>query len=102
MSDNGQNSALVGTLLNMINRLSVSGLRRPVLYHGWLVVAAAFLVAFFGFGLGFYGPGLYLWELEARHGWPIAELAPAITVYYALDHDGSSPWAKGSAGCCRA
>jgi MFS family permease len=23
-------------------------------------------------------------ELEARHGWPIAELAPAITLYYAL------------------
>lgn len=85
VSDNGQNSsAVVCTLLNMINRLGVSGLRRPALYHGWLVVAAAFLVAFFGFGLGFYGPGLYLLALEARHGSSIAELAPAITLYYAL------------------
>lgn len=85
VSDNGQNSsARVCTLLNMIDRLGVSRLRHLVLYHGWLVVAAAFLVAFFGFGLGFYGPGLYLLELEARHGWSVAELAPAITVYYAL------------------
>ena len=56
----------------------------PALYHGWLVVAAAFLVALFGFGLGFYGPGVYLVALEARHGWPVAELAPAITLYYAF------------------
>jgi MFS family permease len=85
VSDNGQNSsARVGTLLNMISRLGVSSLRRPLLYHGWLVVATAFLVACFGCGLGFYGPGLYLLELEARHGWSITELAPAITVYYAL------------------
>jgi len=34
--------------------------KRPALlpYHGWLVVAAAFLVALYGFGLGFYGPGI--------------------------------------------
>ena len=31
--------------------------RKPALlpYHGWLVVAAAFFVALYGFGLGFYG-----------------------------------------------
>ena len=34
------------------------------LYHGWLVVAAAFLVALYGFGLGFYGPGIYLVALK--------------------------------------
>jgi len=54
------------------------------LYRGWLVVAAAFLVAMFGFGLGFYGPGVYLVALEARHGWSTAQLSPAITLYYAL------------------
>jgi MFS family permease len=54
------------------------------LYRGWLVVAAAFLVAMFGFGLGFYGPGIYLVALEARHGWSTAQLSPAITLYYAF------------------
>jgi MFS family permease len=54
------------------------------LYHGWLVVAAAFLVAMFGFGLGFYGPGIYLVELTTRDGWSTAELSAAITLYYVL------------------
>ncbi|MBV8119293.1 MAG: MFS transporter [Alphaproteobacteria bacterium] len=68
----------------MTDRLAICPLRPPPLYHGWLVVVAAFLVAFFGFGFGFYGPGLYLLELETRHGWSVAGLAPAITGYYAL------------------
>jgi hypothetical protein len=51
---------------------------------GWLVVAAAFLVAMFGFGLGFYGPGIYLVALLARHGWSTEGLSSAITVYYVL------------------
>src|SRR5215468_2903074 len=54
------------------------------LYRGWLVVAAAFLVALFGFGLGFYGPGIYLVVLKARHGWSIGELSSVITTYYVL------------------
>jgi MFS family permease len=54
------------------------------LYRGWLVVGAAFLVATFGFGLGFYGPGIYLVALKARHGWSTGELSSAITVYYVL------------------
>jgi MFS family permease len=54
------------------------------LYHGWLVVAAAFLVALYGFGLGFYGPGIYFVALKALHGWPIAELSSEITTYYVL------------------
>ena len=64
---------------------SITG-KRPLLplYHGWLVVAAAFLVALYGFGLGFYGPGIYLVTLKALHGWPIAELSSAITTYYVL------------------
>src|ERR1700730_5238352 len=53
-------------------------------YRGWLVVAAAFLVALCGFGLGFYGPGIYLVALKALHGWPTSELSSAITTYYVL------------------
>jgi MFS family permease len=54
------------------------------IYHGWLVVGAAFLVAAFGFGLGFYGPGIYLVALQARHGWSAAAISSAITTYYLL------------------
>jgi MFS family permease len=60
--------------------------RKPTLlpYHGWLVVAAAFLVALSGFGLGFYGAGIYLVTLNEIHGWPISELSSAVTTYYVL------------------
>jgi MFS family permease len=58
--------------------------RLPRLYHGWLVVAAAFLVALYGFGVGFYGPGIYLVALKELHGWPVDELSWAITTYYIL------------------
>ena len=55
-----------------------------LLYHGWLVVAAAFLIALYGFGIGFYGPGIYLVALSELHGWPTSELSSAITTYYVL------------------
>src|SRR5580704_16818312 len=60
--------------------------KKPALlpYHGWLVAAAAFLVALYGFGLGFYGPGIYLVALRALHGWTTRELSSAITTYYVL------------------
>jgi MFS family permease len=48
------------------------------------VVAAAFLVALYGFGLGFYGPGIYLVALNSLHGWSVEELSSAITIYYVL------------------
>ncbi|HWL18126.1 MAG TPA: MFS transporter, partial [Bradyrhizobium sp.] len=54
------------------------------IYHGWLVVGTAFLIAFFGWGIGFYGPGIYLVALQQRHGWLTADIASAITTYYLL------------------
>jgi len=54
------------------------------IYHGWLVVGTAFLIALFGWGIGFYGPGIYLVALRERHGWPTADIASAITAYYLL------------------
>src|SRR5215470_8897995 len=54
------------------------------LYHGWLVVGLAFLVAVFSWGLGFYGLGIYLVALRASFGWSAADIAAAITVYYIL------------------
>jgi MFS family permease len=58
------------------------GSTRP--YHGWLVVGAAFLVALYGWGIGFYGPGIYLVELRERLGLSTAEISFAVTQYYLL------------------
>jgi MFS family permease len=54
------------------------------LYHGWVIVAVAFLIAVFSWGLGFYGLGIYLVALRAHFGWSAADIAAAITVYYIL------------------
>jgi MFS family permease len=54
----------------------------PRYFHGWTIVGCAFCIAVFGWGLGFYGPGLYIARLNALHGWPIATLSAAVTLYY--------------------
>jgi MFS family permease len=53
-------------------------------FFGWKIVFLAFVVAFFAFGTGFYSLGIYLVALNARHGWSIAFISLAITVYYVL------------------
>src|SRR6516165_11774319 len=84
-SDNGQRSPGEAIKFRtMDSRLVIERSRASGLYHGWFVVAAAFLVALFGFGLGFYGPGFYLVALKARHDWSIGELSSVITIYYVL------------------
>jgi MFS family permease len=65
-------------------RNETAGISASSLYHGWLVVAFAFLVALFSWGLGFYGLGIYLVALRASFGWSAADIATAITVYYIL------------------
>lgn len=52
--------------------------------ESWRVVWVAFVVAVFGWGLGFYGPAVYLPTLHATRGWPIATLSTAITAHYLL------------------
>jgi len=52
------------------------------MYHGWKVVACAFLIAVFGWGFGFYGIGVFLAELVERRGWATSVVASAITVLY--------------------
>lgn len=59
---------------------AIPGNRR--LYYGWIVVLCAFLVALFGWGLGFYGSSVYLAELGRLHGWTAATIGSAITLYY--------------------
>ena len=51
-------------------------------FHGWRVVWAAFVLAVFGWGLGFYGPPVFLKVLHEQRGWPIALIATAVTVHF--------------------
>ena len=71
--------------MNFLNRSETTApAANTGIYHGWVVVGAAFLIALFGWGIGFYGPGIYLVALQQRHGWPTAEISSAITTYYLL------------------
>ncbi len=50
--------------------------------YGWRIVAAAFVLAMFGWGLGFYGPPVYLHAVREARGWPVAFVSTAVTVHF--------------------
>ena len=52
--------------------------------EGWKVVWVAFTVAVFGWGVGFYGPAVYLPTLHATRGWSISLISTAVTAHYLL------------------
>jgi MFS family permease len=49
---------------------------------GWRVVWTAFVVAVFGWGIGFSGPGVYVAALHRIHGWPISAISLAVTGHF--------------------
>jgi len=51
-------------------------------FYGWRVVGAAFVLGVFGWGLGFYGPPVFLSVLRETRGWPLALISTAITVHF--------------------
>jgi hypothetical protein len=51
-------------------------------FFGWRVVAAAFVLAIFGWGLGFYGPPIYLHTVHAQRGWSVELISAAVTTHY--------------------
>ncbi|WP_246550426.1 MFS transporter [Bradyrhizobium liaoningense] len=54
----------------------------PNRFAGWSVVWVAFTVAAFAWGIGFYGPGVFLQTLHASKGWSIATISAAITTHF--------------------
>lgn len=52
------------------------------MFHGWRVVAACFVVAAVAWGLGTFGASVYLQAVTAAHGWPIADVAFGVTLFY--------------------
>jgi predicted MFS family arabinose efflux permease len=51
-------------------------------YDGWRIVVVCFLVATFGWGLGFYGQSVYLAELHRHYGWPASLISTGTTFFY--------------------
>jgi len=53
-----------------------------VTFYGWRVVAAVFVLATFGWGLGFYGPPVYLQAVHQSRGWSLNVISTAVTVHF--------------------
>jgi hypothetical protein len=51
-------------------------------YYGWRIVAAVFVLATFGWGVGFYGPPIFLHAVREARGWPLALVSTAVTVHF--------------------
>ena len=54
--------------------------RQP--FYGWTVVAAAFVIAIFGWELGFYGPPVYLKAVQDARGWSVTLVSTAVTLHF--------------------
>lgn len=52
------------------------------LFYGWKVVAACFCIAVLAWTLGLFGASVYLQTITAAHGWAIAAVSSAITLFY--------------------
>jgi predicted MFS family arabinose efflux permease len=51
-------------------------------YDGWRIVVVCFLLATFGWGLGFYGQSVYVAELQRLRGWPASLISSGTTFFY--------------------
>jgi hypothetical protein len=51
-------------------------------FFGWKVTGGAFVLAVFGWGLGFYGPPVFLGVLHHTRGWSLGLVSAAITTHY--------------------
>lgn len=51
---------------------------------GWSVAWAAFVLAVFAWGIGFYGPSVFLQTLHEMRGWEVSQISAAITLHFLL------------------
>src|SRR5438477_3590696 len=51
-------------------------------YDGWRIVVVCFLLATFGWGLGFYDQSVYVAELHRLRGWPASLVSSGTTFFY--------------------
>jgi MFS family permease len=53
-------------------------------FFGWRVAAGALVLAVFGWGIGFYGPPVFLQTIRATRDWPLALVSTAVTVHFLI------------------
>ncbi|HVN35893.1 MAG TPA: MFS transporter [Casimicrobiaceae bacterium] len=51
-------------------------------FFGRWVVRAAFVLAIFGWGVGLYGPPVFLHAVIVRTGWPLVTVSSAVTLHF--------------------
>lgn len=71
-------------ILACIGRVAMSARTGSARFYGWRVVAAAFVLAIFGWGMGFYGPPVYLHAVREARGWPLALIVAIGQASYAF------------------
>jgi Major Facilitator Superfamily len=69
-------------LAGLLAEGTMTALTRSEASYGWRVVVAAFVLAVFGWGSGFYGPPVYLHAVREARGWPLALVSTAVTVHF--------------------
>jgi MFS family permease len=55
---------------------------RQTAFYGWRVVGAAFVLAVFGWGVGFFGPPVFLSVIRDTRGWPLALVSTAVSLHF--------------------
>lgn len=54
----------------------------PSPFFGVWVVRSSFVLALFGWGVGFYGPPIFLHAVVERTGWPLTWVSVAVTLHF--------------------
>jgi MFS family permease len=62
----------------------MSGDATRSIFFGWKVVVAAFTIATFTFGFGYYGPAVFLDVLHQQRGWSVSVISWAITEHFLI------------------
>jgi hypothetical protein len=66
-----------------IDELKVAAELSPPFFGPW-AVRSAFVLAMFGWGVGFYGPPVFLHAVIARTAWPLGLVSAAVTLHFLL------------------
>lgn len=55
---------------------------RSGIFYGWRVVGAAFVLGAFGWGIGFFGPPVFLSVVCSTRGWPLVLVSSAVSFHF--------------------
>lgn len=55
---------------------------RHTRFFGKTVLICTFILAIVGWGVGFYGPPIYMQAVMERTGWPVAQVSAAVTLHF--------------------